>query len=130
MKYFNFLKNKVISVPYNNDPCLIDKLNDFLVKPYPFSVYIYFAPNPMVVSAGRKFPNIQNYLNEDNLFDNKKFNKDLILTLKKAKKYGFKTNLLLNNVLLGLPLLNNDLKGTLPKIQNYLEKLNRRLLAE
>jgi|GEM_PF-6219968 len=130
MKYFNFLKNKVISVPYNNDPCLIDKLNDFLVKPYPFSVYIYFAPNPMVVSAGRKFPNIQNYLNEDNLFDNKKFNKDLILTLKKAKKYGFKTNLLLNNVLLGLPLLNNDLKGTLPKIQNYLEKLNSKNLLD
>lgn len=124
MKYLSFLKGKTISIPYNNDPNLIKKLGEFLAEPRPFDVYIYFAPNPLIVNAGRKLPNAQNYINKNSKFDKNKFEKELISALKNAKKYGFKTNLLLNNVLLGIPHSNEDLKVVIPKIQKYLEKLN------
>ena len=123
MKYLSFLKGKTISIPYNNDPNLIKKLGELLVERLPFNIYIYFAPNPLIINAGRKLPNAKSYLN-NNKFDGSKFDNELILALKNAKKYGFKTNLLLNNVLLGIPHSNEDLKIEIPKIQKYLENLN------
>ena len=123
MKYLSFLKGKTISIPYNNDPNLIKKLGELLVERLPFNIYIYFAPNPLIINAGRKLPNAKSYLN-NNKFDGSKFDNELILALKNAKKYGFKTNLLMNNVLLGIPHSNEDLKIEIPKIQKYLENLN------
>ena len=122
MKYLSSLRGKTISIPYNNDPDLIKKLEGLLIHPRLFDVYIYFAPNPRIINAGRKLPNAKNYLNK-NKFDGNKFDNELILALKKAKKFGFRTNLLLNNVLLGIPHSNEDLKIVIPKIQKYLEEL-------
>ena len=123
MKYPAFLKNKTFAIPYNNDPKLIDELHKLLPEPKPFALYIYFAPNPLIAMAGRKFPSQERYLDAQRKFNDEYFNKELIETLKKAKKYNFKTNLLLNNVLLGLPHFNEDLKTQIPIIQNYLEKI-------
>jgi collagenase-like PrtC family protease len=124
MKYLSFLKGKTISIPYNNNPNLIKKLGGLLVGPRPFNVYIYFAPNPIIINAGRKLPNAKNYIDKNKRFNKNKFEKELVSALKDTRKYGFKTNLLLNNVLLGLPHSNEDLKIVIPKIQKYLEKLN------
>lgn len=124
MKYFSFLSKKTISIPYNNDPNLIKKLGEFFIEPRQFDIYIYFAPNPLITNTGRKLPNAKNYLNRNKKFDKNKFEKELILALKNVKKYGFKTNLLLNNVLLGIPHSNEDLKIVIPRIQKYLERLN------
>jgi len=130
MKYLSSLKNKTISIPYNNDPNLIKRLGEFLIYPRPFDVYIYFAPNPLIANAGRKLPNAKNYINKYNKFNKNKFDKELMLALQNAKKYGFKNNLLLNNVLLGIPHSNNDLKIVIPKIQKYLEKLNSKKILD
>jgi len=124
MKYLSFLEGKVISIPYNNDPDLIKKLGEFFVEPRPFDIHVYFAPNPLVTNTGRKLPNAKNYIDGNKNFDKNKFDKELVFALKEAKKYGFKTNLLLNNVLLGIPHSNEDLKIVIPKIQKYLEELN------
>jgi len=129
MKYLSFLKGKTISIPYNNDPNLIKKLGELLVEPRPFNIYIYFAPNPLIINAGRKLPNAKNYLN-NNKFNGSKFDNEMILALKNAKKFGFKTNLLLNNVLLGIPHSNEDLKIEIPKIQKYLENLNSKNILD
>lgn len=123
MKYLNSLKGKTLTIPYNNDINLIKLLGEFLVEPRPFDVSIYFAPNPLVANAGRKMPNLKKYLDKDKKFNAKKFDKDLLIALKLAKSYGFKTNLLLNNVLLGIPHSDKDLKVSIPKIQKYLEKV-------
>jgi len=129
MKYLSCLKDKTISIPYNNDPDLIKKLGELLAEPRSFNIYIYFAPNPLIINAGRKLPNVKSYLN-NNKFNGNKFDNELILALKNAKKHGFKTNLLLNNVLLGIPHSNEDLKIVIPKIQKYLEKLNSKNILD
>lgn len=121
-KYPSYIKNKTFSIPYNNDPELIGKLDQLLVRPRDIEVYIYFAPNPLITNAGRKFPNLKRYLNKDE-FDSKSFDRELFEALKNAKKCGFKTNLLLNNVLLGMPHFNSELKNEIPKIQDYLEEI-------
>ncbi len=122
-KYLSVLKGKTISIPYNNDPNLIKELGEFLVGSRNFDIYIYFAPSLFITNAGRKMPNLKSYIHKGK-FNTNKFDKELSGALKQAKKYGFKTSLLLNNVLLGIPHSNNDIKKTIPKIQKYLELLN------
>ena len=124
MKYLDSLKGKTLTIPYNNDLNLIKLLGEFLVEPRPFNVSIYFAPNPLVANAGRKMPNLKKYVDKKGIFNSKKFDADLFDALKLAKSFGFRTNLLLNNVLLGIPHSDNDLKFSIPKIQKYLEKIN------
>jgi hypothetical protein len=53
-------------------------------------------------------------------FSEKLFNEHISRFLLKCKKYGFNTNLLLNNVLLGLPFNNLDLKIKIKQIQSYI----------
>ncbi|MBU4579513.1 hypothetical protein KKB43_00675, partial [Patescibacteria group bacterium] len=122
-KYLPYLKNKTIAVPYNNDPILIKKLNELMPKFRFFNVYIYFAPNPFITSTGRRMPGYTNFIDKDKKFQSKKFDQMLIKAMKEAKKYGFNTNLLLNNILCGMAHDNKTLINDVKKYQNYLEKL-------
>jgi len=123
IKFQNYLAGKTIAVPFNNDFKLISKLGKLLKPPLPFEVSIYFAPNPLISTAGRRFPNYKNFMEKNKKFQTKKFDQMLIKALKEAKIYGFKTNLLLNNVLLGMAHDNKTLIHDIKNIQNYLEKL-------
>jgi len=123
IKFQNYLAGKTIAVPFNNDFKLISKLGKLLKPPLPFEVSIYFAPNPLISTAGRRFPNYKNFMEKNKKFQTKKFDQMLIKALKEAKIYGFKTNLLLNNILLGMAHDNKTLIHDIKKIQNYLEKL-------
>lgn len=123
MKYQKCLKGKNIVVPFNNDPNLISELSELLKPPLPFKISIYFAPNPLISTAGRRLPSYKNFIEKNRNFQSKKFDQMLIKVLKEAKSYGFKTNLLLNNILLGMVHDNKTLIHDIKKIQNYLEKL-------
>lgn len=122
-KFQNYLIDKTIAVPFNNDFKLISKLGKLLKPPLPFEVSIYFASNPLISTTGRRFPGYKNFMGKNKNFQAKEFDQMLIKTLKKAKSYGFKTNLLLNNILLGMAHDNKTLIRDIKKIQNYLEKL-------
>ncbi len=123
IKFQNCLIGKIITVPFNNDFKLISKLGKLLKPPLPFEVSIYFAPNPLISTAGRRLPNYKNFMKKNKKFRAKKFDQMLIKVLKEAKFYGFSTNLLLNNILLGMAHDNKTLIHDIKKIQNYLEKL-------
>lgn len=123
IKFQKYLNSKAIAIPFNNDLKLISQLGKMLKPPLPFEVSIYFAPNPLMATAGRRFPNYKNFIGKYKNFQTKKFDQVIIKTLKETKRYGFKTNLLLNNILLGMVHDNKTLIRDIKKIQNYLEKL-------
>ena len=123
IKFQSCLIGKTIAVPFNNDFELISKLRKLLSPPLPFEISIYFAPNPLISTAGRRLPGYKNFIGRNKKFQTKKFNQMLIKALKEAKSYGFTTNLLLNNILLGMAHDNKTLIHDIKKIQNYLEKL-------
>lgn len=123
IRFPNYLNGKTITVPFNNDFKLISKLGELLKPPLPFEISIYFAPNPLISTAGRRFPGYENFIEKHKKFQNNKFNQILIKALKEAKSYGFTTNLLLNNILLGMAHDNKTLVRDIKKIQNYLERL-------
>jgi len=123
IKFQNSLNGKTIDIPFNNDLELIDKLGKLLKSPLPFNVFIYFAPNPLITGNGRKLSNFKFFITKDRKFQSRKFDKILIKALKKCKNYGFKTNLLMNNIMLGMVHDNKNLVSDIKIIQNYLEKL-------
>lgn len=123
IKFQNSLNGKTISIPFNNDLKLINKLGEFLKPPLPFEVFIYFAPNPLITGNGRKLSNFKSFITKNKKFQSQKFDEMLINTLKECKKYGFKTNLLMNNIMLGMVYDNKNLVSDIKNIQNYLEKL-------
>jgi len=125
IEFQSYLKGKVITIPFNNDPKLIDELGKLLKPPLPFEVFIYFAPSPLITGTGRKLSNFKSFVAKDKEFKLEEFDKMTMNMLKKCKQYGFKTNLLLNSILLGMDSDNKDISNNIQKIQNYLEKIHR-----
>lgn len=123
IKFQNSLNGKTIDIPFNNDLELIDKLGKLLKPPLPFNVFVYFAPSPLIIGNGRKLSNFKFFITKDRKFQSRKFDKMLIKALRKCKNYGFKTNLLMNNIILGMVHDNKNLVKDIKIIQNYLEKL-------
>lgn len=126
LSFYNSEK-KSIAVPYNNDPKLIDFLVDFVNEYKPkFQIYLYFSPGIHILGSGRKVTNLDSFVDK-NKFLSKKFDGHLEASLKKAKKGGLKINLLLNNVLFGLPQNNKEMIRDANRVQNYLELLNNKI---
>lgn len=119
-----------ISIPYNNDIQLVDKINELPIKKNGHNrIIFYFAPSISITGSGRRFPNYQTYI-ENGDFNSKLFDEDINIFLQKCRKYGFKTCVLFNDILFGMPYNNYDLTNRIPKIQNYLEHLDEQNLTE
>lgn len=118
-----------ISIPYNNDLELIDKIHTLGLKNENTNIVFYFAPSTDITRTGRRLPNQQNYM-ENGHFDSVLFEKDLGEFLQRCKQYHFQTCVLFNNILFGMPYNNEDLKNKVPKIQNYLEYLDTKCLTD
>jgi len=76
-RFQNYLSGKTITVPFNNDFKLISKLGELLKPPLPFEMSVCFAPNPLISTAGRRFPGYKNFMEKNKKFQTKKFNKML-----------------------------------------------------
>jgi len=119
------MRNKTAYIPYNNDLKLVKKIKDLNLEKNNIQVIFYFSPSPSLIGTGRRCPNFEKFVDKgefsENLFE-ESLNEFLIL----CKNFGFGTNLLLNNVLLGLPFSNQDLVEKIPKIQKFLENLDKK----
>lgn len=118
-----------ISIPYNNDILLIDKINELGLKNADTNVIFYFAPSTDISGTGRRLPNRQLYM-KDGSFDSNLFEKDIYEFLLRCRKYHFETCVLFNDILQGMPYNNEDLKHKIPKIQRYLEYIDEENLVD
>jgi len=92
-------------------------------------LFFYFAPSFDLLGTGRRFPNYEKYI-ENGIYNPNLFDEDIICFLNKCKAYKFKTCVLLNGLLLGMPYNNNDLKSKIPKIQQFLERLDEMCVTD
>lgn len=118
-----------ISIPYNNDLQLVDKINELGLVKAGVNVIFYFAPSIDLAGTGRRLPNYQRYI-INGTFDSDIFVKDMEQFLLKCSAYHFETCVLFNDILQGMPYNNEDLKGKVPKIQRYLEYIDEKRLTD
>lgn len=118
-----------ISIPYNNDIRLVDKINELGLKNADTNIIFYFAPPIHIAGTGRRLPNHQMYM-ADGTFDSDLFEEDIIEFLCRCKKYHFETCVLFNDILQGMAYSNEDLKIKIPKIQRYLEHIGEKNLTD
>lgn len=118
-----------ISIPYNNDLQLVDRIHELGLREENVNIVFYFAPPTDMAGTGRRLPNQQRYI-KNGIFDADSFEKDISLFLQKCKKYHFETCILFNDILQGMPYNNEDLKNKVPKIQRYLEYIDEEKLTD
>jgi len=123
------IQGKTVNIPYNNDISLISETKKLNLKRYGVRVCFYFAPSPLLTGTGRRFQSYESYVNKGK-FNESLFNKSTLKFLRECKKSGFRTNLLLNDILLGMPYSNQDLKRKMLLIQRYLERLDKLRLID
>lgn len=113
-----------ISIPYNNDIQLVDRINILGLKKNNTDIVFYFAPSINITGTGRRLPNHQKYV-KNGIFNSKLFEEDIYQFLQKCKQYRFKTCVLFNDILFGMPYNNEDLKNKIPRLQSYLEYIDK-----
>lgn len=113
-----------ISIPYNNDIQLVEEIHKLGLQKAGKNVIFYFAPSIEITGTGRRLPGQKKYLKNGN-FDFDLFDKDIYHFWVKCKEYHFQTCVLFNDILFGMPYNNEDLRIKIPRIQSYLEYIDR-----